>query len=76
MTSEERVDTFQRDYPNCPGCGYELDGHDMDSHLDLYDLAHAEDSKEIECPKCDAKYWVLGGWKPHFTTAWAEEDLW
>lgn len=42
---------------------------------DLFALAPSEDRAVIECPACDKQYWVQGGYRPQYTSAFAEEDL-
>ena len=69
--------TFQRPYPTCPHCGYSLDADDMNSisSEDLWALAPNEERAAIQCPQCDAEYWVQGGYAPHYTSAFSEEEL-
>lgn len=64
--------------PTCPACGYALDDHDMSSDFgatDLWALPLAEEVASIECPQCDAAYWVKGGYTPRYSSAFAEEQL-
>jgi hypothetical protein len=62
--------------PVCPGCGYTLTTDDMlDSKHDLFALAPNETREAIKCPSCDAEFWVQGGYQPHYTSSFAEEDL-
>lgn len=71
-------DTFQKDHPTCPHCGYELDHDDMVSgfgEVDLYALAPDEGSTTITCPQCDQEYAVRGGYRPHYTSAFSEDEL-
>jgi uncharacterized protein with PIN domain len=48
---------------------------EIDCEANLFSLAHNEERAAIECPVCDKEYWVQGGWKPHYTSAFAEEEL-
>jgi len=34
-----------------------------------------EGSTTVKCPLCDAEYWVKGGYVPHYTSAFSEEEL-
>ena len=68
--------TFRQCYPVCPHCGHELDDDEMiHQDVDLYALAPMEDSACIQCPLCDLEYWVKGGYQPHYTTAFVEDEL-
>lgn len=71
------ADTFQTDRPTCPNCGYMLTHDDMiDSQDDdLFAIAPNEERAAIKCPQCDAEFWVKGGYTPHYTSAFAEEEL-
>ena len=71
--SEHR--TFERAGPTCPHCGHEMTEEEMDCEANLFALAHNEERAVIECPVCDKQYWVQGGWKPQYTSAFAEEEL-
>jgi uncharacterized protein with PIN domain len=42
---------------------------------DLFELAVNEDRAVIECPGCDKQYWVHGGYTPHYTSAFSEDEL-
>ena len=66
--------------PKCPHCGHAMDADEMcygkpTCDEDLFDLAASEGRTVIECPSCDMQYWVQGGYTPHYTSAFAEEDL-
>ncbi len=72
--------TFQRPHPTCPHCGHEMDTDEMlygapTCSEDLFSLAPEEGKTTIECPRCDKEYWVQGGYQPHYTSAFAEEEL-
>lgn len=71
------INTVQRPGPTCPGCGHEMDDEDMLSchDADLFDLAQEEGTACIMCPICDAEYWVQGGYMPHYTSAFCEDQL-
>ena len=76
----QEIDLYQRSSPTCPHCGYSLNHDDMQDDKtsdceDLYALATDEDRAVVVCPKCDAEYWVLGGYRPHYTSAFSEELL-
>lgn len=79
-------DTYQNPMPVCPHCGHALnideliaaeviDGSGTGSGDDLFDLAVNEETAAIQCPVCDQQYWIKGGYRPHYTTAFAEEEL-
>ena len=70
-------DTFQRKRPVCPHCGHLMTTDEMldNSDDDLFALASDEGRACIECPVCDKAYWVQGGYVPHYTSAFAEEEL-
>lgn len=70
-------ETFRRPAPTCPHCGHELNDEEMGfaSQDDLWRLAIEDGAAVVECPICDQEYWVKGGYKPHYTSALAEEDL-
>ncbi len=66
--------------PTCPHCDHEMSTDEMlygepTSSADLFALAPDEAQAVIECPCCDQHYWVQGGYTPHYTSAFAEEDL-
>ncbi len=62
--------------PTCPHCGHAQDTDDMLlSKTDLFALAPAEESACIVCPACDQEFWVKGGYTPHYTSAFSEEEL-
>ncbi len=72
--------TFERAGPTCPHCGHEMTEEEMSygeptCEADLFALAQSEERAVIECPVCDKQYWVQGGYKPHYTSAFAEEEL-
>lgn len=67
---------FQQSQLICPHCDHEFTSDEMNSFdVDLWALAPAEERECIECPVCDAEFWVAGTYKPLYTTALAEEDL-
>ena len=73
-------DTYQQPYPTCPHCGHQLNADEMNygpdvSEDDLWALAPDEGRAAVTCPSCDAEYWVEGGHVPHYTSAFAEEEL-
>ena len=74
----DKHDTFQQPHPTCPHCGYMMDTDDMYSLTvgeDLFALAPDEGQTCVNCPRCDAEYWVKGGYMPHYTSAFSEEEL-
>lgn len=77
LAADKKFDTREQRRPVCPHCGYMLDELDMPgiTDYDIYALAAEEDTNVIECPQCDKEYWVRGGYNPHYTTAFAEEQL-
>lgn len=75
----EFFDTHQQPTPTCPHCGHVMDHDDMLSTVnpgvDLFALAPQEGTECITCPRCDQDFWVKGGYRPHYTTAFSEEEL-
>lgn len=71
------IDIRQTPTPVCPHCGHAMNMDDMQSvEMDgFFDLAPEENHAAITCPSCDAEYWVLGGYTPHYTTALCEDQL-
>ena len=72
--------TFEAPRPTCPHCGHELDVDEMGygasvCENDLWALAPNEGRSVVVCPVCDKQYWVQGGYQPHYTSAFSEEDL-
>ena len=72
--------TFQQPTPTCPHCAHAMNVDEMiygepTCEADLFALAPEEGRTDIKCPACDEFYWVKGGFKPHYTSAYAEEDL-
>ena len=63
--------------PVCPHCGhvYTTDDILQDDLVDIYGIAHCEGIAAIECPICDQEFVIKGGWKPTFSSAFAEELL-
>lgn len=73
-------DTFERKRPTCPHCGHMLDEDEMNygkptCDEDLWALAPEEGRAVVECPACDQQYWVQGGYRPQYTSAFSEEEL-
>lgn len=71
---------FQQPTPTCPHCDHAMDTDEMQygsptCSEDLFGLASDEGSAAITCPACDQEYWVKGGYRPHYTSALAEELL-
>jgi len=76
MTDE--IPTFERNTPTCPHCGYQMDSDDMLSTqkgIDVFAMAPREEKEVLTCPSCDKEYWVQGGYYPHYTSAFSEEEL-
>ena len=73
-------DTHQTPYPTCPHCGHRINADEMNYGPDvsedcLWALAPNEGRAAVTCPSCDAEYWVEGGYVPHYTSAFSEEEL-
>lgn len=69
-------DTRNTFKPTCPHCGYILSDDDMHaSDEDLWALPVREERTCIDCPNCDAEYWVQGSYAPQYTSAFSEEQL-
>lgn len=73
-------ETFHKQSPTCPHCGHELDADEMlygapTCDEDLHALAPNEGRAVVKCPACDREYWVEGGYVPHYTSAFSEEEL-
>lgn len=71
---------FRTPHPTCPHCGHEMDTDEMlygkpTCEEDLFALAPNEGTAVIECPSCDKQYWVKGGYRPHYSSAFSEEEL-
>lgn len=73
----DRIDTYETLRPVCPHCGYMLTIDDMldAGESGLFDLAHREDQTHVACPQCDQGFCVKGGYTPHYTSAFSEEEL-
>ncbi len=70
------AETYQTLMPVCPHCGHEYDVDDMHACTeDLWALAPDEGCADIQCPACQGKFHVQGGYRPHYTTAVSEDDL-
>lgn len=70
------INTYQRPHPTCPHCGHEMDHDEMSGHdADLYAAAPNEERVAVQCPRCDQEYWIQGGYKPTYTSAFSEEEL-
>ena len=78
MSEGKEYSTHEQDRPTCPHCGYALNDDDMGSgfcEISLWNMAPQEDTATVTCPQCDKEYWVRGGYRPHYTSAFAEELL-
>lgn len=82
MTALERMAVYERPHPTCPHCGYEMDIDEMVEHVHrggghacLFALAKDEDHTELKCVSCQKSYWLKGGYRPHYTSAFNEDDL-
>lgn len=78
--SSDNINTYETDRPTCPHCGHMLDTDEMNyghptCDEDLWALAPGEGTAVVECPACDQQYWVRGGYRPHYTSAFSEEEL-
>ena len=76
LSPEQHFDTHEKPFPVCPNCGHifvtdEMFGHDVD----MFALAPNEDSTCIDCPVCDKEFAVRGGYNPHYTSAFTEDEL-
>lgn len=69
--------TYQQHTPTCPHCGHAMNTDEMLAvdRVDLFGLAPREESEAIKCPVCDKEYWVMGGYNPHYTSAFSYEEL-
>jgi len=72
--------TFEEPFPVCPHCFHAMDTDEMlygapTCSEDLFALAPEEGRAAIVCPRCDAEYWVKGGYRPYYTSAFSEEEL-
>lgn len=66
----------QTQRPTCPHCNHELTADEMtEADTDLFALAPTEETAAITCPICDKDYWVKGGYTPHYTSAFVEEEF-
>lgn len=67
---------YKKKAVTCPHCDYEY-GHDEmnECQADLWALAPLEETTNLECPVCDKSFVVKGGYRPHYTTAFAEEEF-
>lgn len=77
MTTDHH-DTLETPRPVCPHCGHTFTIDDMIdtvAKVDLFALAPKEEREAVTCPSCDLEFWVQGGYSPHYTSAFAEEDL-
>ena len=63
--------------PTCPSCDHAMSTDEMVNFRgeDLFAAAPNEEFVRIQCPNCDTKYWVQGGYKPQYTSAISEDDL-
>ena len=73
-------ETFQQPAPTCPHCGHAMNTDEMlygapTCGADLFALAQNEGQTTVECPVCDQKFGVQGGYTPHYTTAFSEDEL-
>ena len=80
MSTLTTHDIFETPTPTCPHCGHQMSTDEMlygkpTCDEDLFALAPNEERSAIECPACDQGYWVQGGYRPHYTSAFAEDDL-
>jgi uncharacterized Zn-finger protein len=67
---------FEKPDVVCPHCDHEYTADEMNEcEVDLWALAPNEDSAELKCPVCDQEFYVQGGYKPLFTTAFCEDEL-
>lgn len=73
------ADLHQQLTPTCPHCAHAMNAEEMSwsttSDDDLFVAAPYENHVCVTCPACDLQYWVKGGYTPHYTSAFAEEDL-
>ena len=70
---------YQTQTPICPHCNHEFAPEDVEQASDdgvyLYSLAANEQQGEITCPSCEQRFFVQGGYHPHFTTAVTADEL-
>lgn len=74
------AETCRTPTPVCPHCGHAMDTDEMlygkpTCDEDIFALAPDEGRTAIECPACDQQFAVQGGYTPHYTTAFSEEEL-
>lgn len=67
---------FEKPVVTCPHCDHEFTSDEMnESDVDLWALAPNEETTPLQCPACDSDFFVKGGYKPLYSTAFAEELL-
>lgn len=68
---------FEKPNVICPHCDHEFTADEMNEcDEDLWALAPNEECTDLECPVCDQPFYVKGGYKPLYTTAFCEEETW
>jgi len=43
--------------------------------VDVFAMAPQEERHPLKCPACDKEFWCEGGYSPHYTSAFSEEEL-
>lgn len=74
----EFFNTFEVSAPTCPHCAHEMSNDEMLAQDgNLFALAPNEGRAEVTCPSpsCGKTYWLKGGYRPHYTSAFTEDDL-
>lgn len=80
MATDTAKQHDEKPSPTCPGCDHEMDTDEMlsaygCSESDLFALAPEEGMAVIKCPRCDIEYHCRGGYHPHYTSSFCEDDL-
>jgi len=62
--------------PTCPHCLHAMLPDDMLAQdVDVFAMAPQEERHPLKCPACDKEFWCEGGYSPHYTSAFSEEEL-
>ena len=72
------LEIWQQDTVVCPHCKHRYTSDELNEScgdVDIWEVAHGEDTAELECPVCDQHFWVQGTYLPRWSTAFAEEQF-